>query len=280
MSILRLSMSSAFLVFASAIASAQAGGFAYDRLGTLHGGIQCLTWDDENFETWTLTNTTPGQVPLNVEVRIIGIATFGVDPNCAAADGFLQVSQVLMPNDNPGTDFCIGDGGDQMGCTPCPCGNEDLSAAGGGCQNSAGDSALLQAEGTGSLSAQDLCFRMRGAVAGSFGVLFSGTAAAPNNPANPCFAQNPGSGVTSVSFDGLRCAVQATQRHGGRPVDVNGEVGALTNPWGFCSAGFPGNSIFAAGQTRYFQTIYRDFEMAVCMTGLNTTQGVSLTFVP
>ena len=35
-------------------------------------------------------------------------------------------------------DFCFGDGGVQIGCTPCPCGNEGASGTIGGCTNSAG----------------------------------------------------------------------------------------------------------------------------------------------
>lgn len=262
-------------------ASAQAPTpFLYNRVGTLHAGIQCVTWDDVQFETWTLTGPVALQVPFNVEVRVIGTATPGLDPNCAASGGMILVSSVLMVTDDPGTDFCLGDGGDQAGCTNCPCGNNAPIGSNGGCLNSAGSSAELISEGTDSLLAADLCFRMENGVPNSFSILVSGTAQAPSNPLHPCFTLNPGSGVQSMAFDGLRCAVGNIVRHGGRSVDANGEVGGLSAPWGFCSAGFPGNSVFAAGQTRFFQSIYRDNDQAVCMRGLNTTQGTAITFTP
>ncbi len=275
-----LALSAFFWLTTSASASAQAGSFAYDRTGTLHAGIQCVTFDDEALMAWTLVNTQPGVVPFNIEVRIIGTATPGSDPDCAASSGTLEVITVLMPSDDPGTHFCFGDGGDQAGCTNCPCGNNAAVGSGGGCVNSTGAGAVLAAEGSTSLSASDLCFRMSGAVPSSFALLVSGSAQAPNNPMNPCFTNNPGSGVAASAFDGLRCAVTNTQRHGGRSVDVNGEVGALTNAWGNCGGSFPGTAVFVAGQTRYFQSVYRELDTAVCQRGLNTSQGIGISFVP
>lgn len=251
----------------------------YDRTGQLIAGIQCVTFADEQFEGWVLTGSVPPLLPFNVDLRIIGTATPGPQASCAAADGILEVFQVIFPGDDPGTHFCTGAGGDQMGCSPCPCGNEAMAGDAGGCLNSAGTSGRLVSEGSASVLASDLCFRMVNAAPSSFAVLLSGTAQAPANMANPCFTQNPGSGVLALSFDGLRCVVQNVLRHGGRPVDVNGEVGGLGNPWGFCSAGFP-NSAFVAGQTRHFQSVYRDLDTAVCMRGLNTTQGTSISFTP
>ena len=257
-------------------ASAQSGTFAYDRCGTLHGGIQCLTWDDANFQTWTLVGNT-NQVPLNQEVRISGTATFGSDPNCAAAVGFIENFVILSCSD-VGTDFCRGDGGDQMGCTDCPCGNNAPPGSDGGCINEAGSSAVLTASGSASVGAQDLCFDLMGANPSSFAVLTSGIAQAPANPANPCFAQNPGSGITSTTLDGLRCVVQGVLRHGTRAIDTNGDVGISNNGWGNCSPNFPNGAAFNAGTTRHFQAIYRELQSAVCQTGQNTTQGVSVSF--
>ncbi len=99
---------------------------------------------------------------------------------------------------------------------------------------------------------------------------------------NPCFGL--GSGAQALQFDGLRCAITNTRRHGGRSADVNGEVGVTNAPWG--GEGGPPVGIavagtgFVAGQTRFFQVINRDDAMAVCMRGLNTSQGVSVTFTP
>jgi hypothetical protein len=182
----------------------------------------------------------------------------------------------LMENIAP---YCFGDGGDQMGCSDCPCGNNASPGTLGGCLNSNGTAAQLLAFGTASLSSEDLCMGMISANPGTFAVLSSGDAQAPANPANPCFAQNPGSGIQSTSLDGLRCVVQNVLRHGSRAIDANGDVGLTTPPWGYCT-NFPNSAGFMIGQTRYFQSIYREQDMLVCQTGQNTTQGKGITFLP
>ena len=99
--------------------------------------------------------------------------------------------------------------------------------------------------------------------------------------ANPCFGLN--SGIQSVSFDGLRCAVGNTRRHGGRSADANGHVGFTNNGWGPPNApmaGFAAQSGFVAGQTRHWQVIHREDDTAGCLRGLNTSQAVSVTFAP
>ena len=182
---------------------------------------------------------------------------------------------------SPYESFCFGDGGDQLGCTPCPCSNEAPLGACGGCLNSAGTSGELQASGTPSVAGDTMRMEVRNASPNTFAVLTSGATRAPSNPANPCFAQ--ASGLQSATLDGLRCVVQAVQRHGARPTDANGSVGVTTAGWGPPN-GPPGGLIaqggFSAGQTRHYQVVYRDDPLLVCMTSQNTTQGVSVTFVP
>ncbi len=186
-----------------------------------------------------------------------------------------------------GTDVCFGDGGNQMGCTNCPCANGATPGTVGGCLNSSGQSARLIATGDTSVSlpsgsADDLRFGLTGAPANAFCILNSGDALAPGNMANPCFGT--GSGAQAAVFDGLRCAITNTRRHGGRSADLAGTVGVTNSPWGgeggppvgIAQAG-PG---FVSGQTRYFQVINRDDPLLVCMRGLNTSQGVEVTFAP
>ena len=185
------------------------------------------------------------------------------------------------------TEFCSGDGGDQMGCTNCPCSNNAPMGTVGGCLNSAGTSARLTASGDPSASLPngstlDLRFALSGVPANSFCVLTSGDSVAPGNMANPCFGQ--GSGLQSNLFDGLRCAVGMTRRHGGRAGDSNGEVGVTTNPWG--GEGGPNAGIanvgsgFSTGQTRFFQVVHRENALLSCGTGLNTSQALGVTFAP
>ena len=133
------------------------------------------------------------------------------------------------------------------------------------------------------MSAETLGFEMVDAAPNTFAVLSSGAAQAPNNAANPCFTQNPGSGILAMQFDGLRCVVVDFQRHGPRATDANGDSGFTTPGWG-PPDGPPGGLIafagFVSGQTRHFQAIYRDSEASICMTGSNTTQGVTITIQP
>ncbi len=183
--------------------------------------------------------------------------------------------------------FCSGDGGDQIGCTNCPCTNNGTPGTVGGCLNSAGTSASLFASGDNSVSlppsfTSDLRFGLTGAPPSAFCILNSGDAVAPGNMANPCFGMN--SGAQAAAFDGLRCAITNTRRHGGRSADANGDVGVTGQPWG--GEGGPPVGIaqagagFLAGQTRYFQVINRDDALVVCMRGLNTSQAVEVTFAP
>ena len=181
---------------------------------------------------------------------------------------------------------CNGDGGNQLGCTDCLCGNNGAPGTVGGCTNADSRNARLLGSGTPSVSSDTLRFEMTGGTSSSFAVLTSGGAIAPNNPGNPCFGLD--SGIQAVTLDGLRCAVQAVQRHGSRSIDANGDVGTgIPGPgnqgWGPPS-GPPGGLAlqggFGAGQTRHYQVIYRVDPLLGCMTGQNTSQAVTVLFQP
>ncbi len=183
--------------------------------------------------------------------------------------------------------FCNGDGGNQAGCTSCPCSNNAPAGSIGGCLNRAGTPGRLSVSGYASIalpsgSTLDLRFGLEGLPPLTFSILNSGDALSPGNPMNPCFGN--GSGTQAVQFDGLRCAIVNTRRHGGRAADANGAVGVTNDPWG--GEGGPAVGIanafggFLAGDTRYFQSVYREDAVAVCMRGLNTTQAVEVLFTP
>jgi len=180
---------------------------------------------------------------------------------------------------SPGAEYCNGDGGNQLGCTDCPCSNEAAPGTIGGCLNSASRSARLLCEGAASVSSDTLRFEMTGAPGSAFAVLVSGNNLAPNNSNNPCFGF--GSGLQSLEFDGLRCAVGSIRRHGGRAANALGEVGTTGPGWGTPNnpqVGLIAQGGFSSGQTRYFQAIYREDSMAGCGRGLNTSQAVGTTF--
>ena len=182
-----------------------------------------------------------------------------------------------------GTPFCFGDGGDQMGCTNCPCGNEAPRAGllRGGCRNGAAGSAELVASGEASVAADSLRFVLHDANPSSFAVLVSGDFALPADPLSPCFGID--SGVAGGLLDGLRCVGGNVLRHGPRASDPNGDVGLSTPGWGppdGPAGGLLASSGFVSGQVRRFQVFYREAAGAVCATGQNTSQGVAVTFVP
>ncbi len=177
--------------------------------------------------------------------------------------------------------FCNGDGGDQLGCTNCPCGNNSAEGTHGGCLNVSGEAAELLPFGNPSVSNDTLRFEVRGANPGTFGILISGADRAPNNAVNPCFGHD--SGVRSVAFNGLRCVVQSVRRHGTRPTDAEGAIGLTTNGWGAPDGppiGLIAQGGFAAGQLRHYQVIYREIPNESCAANLNTTQAISTTFRP
>jgi len=183
-------------------------------------------------------------------------------------------------------DLCNGDGGSGTGCTVCPCGNDAPPGTEGGCINDWGRSARLLPLGSTSItlpqeSSADLTFYVRDATPFTARLLISGDALAPDNPANPCHGL--GSGVRSSVFNGLRCAVRNTRRHGLRAPPVSGQ-GGLPQAWGGRYpplAGLAHHRMgMSPGQVRYFQVIYRDNPFGPCMNGINTTQAVRVRFVP
>lgn len=186
------------------------------------------------------------------------------------------------PNDT--VSLCAGDGGDQAGCSDCPCTNEAPVGTVGGCLNSSGTSARMLAGGSLSVSAtapRDLAFSATGLVPNSFAVLLTAASVAPQNPTHPCFGLE--SGLTSSVLDGLRCAVGATQRLGGRAVGADGTMGFSSPAWGGSFAplvGLANLGNFVAGQTSVFQVFYRELPGTGCLTEQNTTQAVRFTWEP
>ena len=220
--------------------------------------------------------------------RDLELAQFA--PNPGAATSFTVAVQ--GPGFGPAGEYpvlCHGDGGNQMGCTDCPCGNNAVPGTNGGCINSSGNGTAIAAFGDASVSlpsgaTSDLRFTLEGGPPGATCVLLSGNAVAPQNMASPCFGTD--GGILSNDRDGLRCIVQATLRHGNRAADASGRVMDSAGPsrvWGGEAQpvdGIAGQAGFVAGQTRYFQVTHRDEATAVCMRGLNTSQAVEVTFTP
>ena len=257
--------------------------------------------------------SAPGPFEAGLDVNLQAGVTYTIrlgtfDAGTAPTSGTLRIAAgpgaMNTTGPNPGAPGCVdfpswcnGDGGDQMGCTDCPCGNNAPPGTVGGCLHSAsalngGFGSRLLAEGDASVSlpsgsTTDLKLSMENMPPVSTCVMFSGSGVAPTNMANPCF----GYGVavplmTPGAKDGLRCAVGGLIRHGNRQSDAAGNILADTGPsrtWGGVAGpvdGIASQAGFVAGQTRYFQGTHRDLAGAQCGTGLNTSQAVEVTFTP
>ncbi len=156
--------------------------------------------------------------------NILAETTPGTNPGCA-------------PVDNTGSAYCFGDGSNG----DCPCGNN--GAAGEGCQNSAGTSALLVASGNAEIANDTFTLSVSGALPGAFCL----------------FVQGDNQLVTPLG-NGFRCV----------QVDKRGPV-ALTDASGAASRSGLGADV-TVGQTRNYQVIYRDTADA-CGGGFNYSNG-------
>ena len=136
----------------------------------------------------------------------------------------------------------------------CPCSN-DFGFS--GCANSTGGGAILEGEGTASVSLDDLAFHAVGMPAGVFAVLFQGDAMVNGGLGNPF-------------FDGLFCVDTNIQRLGAEQVSAGGDA-----EWG--PGLLAGLGEWSVGETKNFQVWYRDVT-GPCGSGANTTNGVSFTF--
>lgn len=254
-------------------------------------GVDGISTAWEYTDSYAHRQTTTASSTFNAADWVFG-GPDALESNCNGDQVCLTMNHVVLTNPTPiggcsgsptlFTDVCNGDGGNQMGCTNCPCMNEAMPGTVGGCLNSTGVGCRILGSGSGSVAAGDLRIEATGAVGFALSVLLSGNGVAPANMANPCFGED--SGIQFFQYDGLRCAVQSTQRHGSRVVAPDGTIGMTSNGWGPPNGplngqgGIPAQGGFGAGQTRYFQAIYRDFPDQVCMRALNTSQALRVLF--
>ena len=121
---------------------------------------------------------TPG--PNNEVFDANGTTTLNNNPPSGIPGG--------LDSSDPFQYLCNGDGGDQNGCTDCPCNNNAPEGTVGGCINQSGNSAQLVPADSVSVSAAnpgDLSFDLIGGNPNTLAVLTSGGALAPQNAANP-----------------------------------------------------------------------------------------------
>ena len=147
--------------------------------------------------------------------------------------------------------FCFG--------SACPCGNDD---ADGGCYNSTGKGARLEASGSLSLSQDDLSIATTNLRSAQFVVLFMGPAQS-----------------SSHFGDGLRCTDAGNPMGPGYhlfgPAQLVGVDGTMiVGPGRFRAV--PG---LLPGDTRYMQSWYRD-PGGPCNSSFNISNAIAVTFMP
>ena len=151
------------------------------QLGHLGAGITNCSADVDSVWNSVITNVTDVEIwygtPITFPIGIPQTLDVGID-------------NIAISEDTTFADACNGDGGDQMGCTNCPCGNNAAAGTIGGCINQSGLSAQLVPSGSVSVTAPDptdLRFDMTGGNPMTLAVLVSGDNLAPQNMMNPCF---------------------------------------------------------------------------------------------
>lgn len=167
---------------------------------------------------------------------------------CSPHFNFGMVATVTVAEE-PGTSFCDCSGNNS------PCTNP--GGAGEGCANSSGSGATLGGSGSANALVDDLTLSASNLIPGQASLLFMGT-----------IQVNGGAGLPFG--DGLRCAGGAVTRLGVRI--PNGSGGATWGP------GLNSGGIWTAGDTRTFQTWYRDTTGGPCGNQFNVSNGYEVTF--
>ena len=230
--------------------------------------------------TTDATGSLTAQLPLSIPVVDFVSKPYYVQTihraSMSALEFFGAARTVTVIAETTGIEFCNGDGGDQMGCSDCPCSNNSPAGTIGGCLNSVATSARLLASGFESVSADSLGFQVEDARPIASALLVSAANALPLM--GPC---SPGSGIAPFQLDGLRCIGGDLKRHGIRGTDQNGTNQTFWGaPSGFPIGGLIAVGGFVVGQTRRFQIFYREDAAVHCGTRLNTSNAIELTFVP
>ncbi|HIG10493.1 MAG: lectin-like protein [bacterium] len=221
------------------------------------GGWEWITGEPMAYTNWNAAipepnnNGGPGVTEEHMEIiqNIAGVAYGWNDANNLAHGG----GYIVEFETGSGAAYCFGDGTG----TACPCANN--GGTGQGCTNSGGTGATLASTGSTSVAADDLGFQGGNFVPTQPVLLFSGLNAV-----------NSGAGI--FFGDGLRCAGGAVARLGVRVPDAAGSAS-----WG---SGLAAAGGWVSGDTRRFQTWYRDPVSSPCGSGFNLSHGVELVFGP
>jgi hypothetical protein len=186
----------------------------------------------------------------------ITVLTSNSTTNPATNFGSVNGFQIVLDPSTQSTPFCAGDA---VGTTCVACGNN--GAPGKGCANSSfAGGALLTNSGIASVGADTL------------------TLTASSIPGPGLFFQADGLAASPVGFgDGMLCATVGIKRLG----VVFPVAGSATFPGGLTPNPISvGGGPISAGNTKHYQCWYRDAAAFCTASTFNTSNGVSLTWVP
>ena len=207
--------------------------------------------------------------------NLLGSYPWSAGPFGSASYGLLQIDAIALFSDvanfphvtevyfdnlrltahqgEVGTAYCFGDGSGAF----CPCGN--FGGLEEGCAHGAGVGARLSAYGSSVVPMDDLVFTAEQMVATQPALLF-----AADNAVN--------GGFGNVFGDGLRCAGGNLVRLGVRMADGTGHA-----TWG---PGLGASGGWLPGDTRRFQSWFRDPQLSPCGAYFNLSTGLEINFVP
>ena len=227
------------------IVEAGAGSGPLPTSGNIAPGTYDQAFDTGSGLAWNSGDSGIANTPLGSITGPAGTWTLRIYDWGSGDSGSFSgwtLNGVGAPVDNTGSAYCYGDGSNG----DCPCGNN--GAAGEGCTNSAGTSALLAASGNAEIANDTFTLSVSGALPGAFCL----------------FVQGDNQLVTPLG-NGYRCV----------QVDKRGPV-VLTDAAGAASRSGLGADV-TVGQTRNYQVIYRDTADA-CGGGFNYSNGWTVTW--
>jgi hypothetical protein len=168
--------------------------------------------------------------------------------------------QWVVVDPEPGIPFCAGDGSG----TACPCGPDQSGAAGLGCVNSTGSGAQLASTGLASLAADSVQLHVAQLPAPSFVLFLQGSDRQAGGAGAPF-----GEGL--MCLGGLVRKLAVRESAGGTLAYGAGIAGDVPLSTG---------GVVMPGSTLHYQVHYRDAQSSCGLATFNTTNGLSLVWLP